>query len=83
MNASIKSILLLLLFFVISCKWQSYKDNAFPVYDGALLWTQIINHAEWNERYDHEAIAFNNNLWVLGGYNPGQIQGDTFRKSAQ
>lgn len=61
-----------------SCKWQSYSDYALPEYDGALTWTQIVKNSEWSDRYDHEATAFKNKLWILGGYNPGQVSGDTY-----
>ncbi|MCK5537654.1 MAG: hypothetical protein KAI79_12565 [Bacteroidales bacterium] len=71
-------ILLFLVLVASACEIVTYKEFALPEYDGALNWQQIVKNAEWENRYDHEAIAFNNKLWVIGGYNPGQVKGDTY-----
>lgn len=78
MNKNLFVLLISIVFFLGSCKFQSYKDFGLPEYDGALTWTQIVKNAEWSNRYDHEAVVYNNKLWVLGGYNPGQVSGDTY-----
>jgi len=75
-----KSIYLILLTLVIlpSCEYVSYREWALPEYDGELEWTNITKKADWPERYDHAAVAYDNKLWIAGGYNPGQVKGDTY-----
>lgn len=63
---------------LLSCEPRSFKSNNFPEYDGALEWERIIKNAEWSNRYDHQAVVFDNKLWVIGGYNPGKFSGDSY-----
>lgn len=68
----------LLLIALVSCKPQSYSDYALPEYDGALSWTEVNSKAEWSKRYDHKVVVFDNQMWLLGGYTPGNVRGDSY-----
>jgi hypothetical protein len=61
-----------------ACEPRSFKSNNFPEYDGALEWERITKNADWSNRYDHQAVVFDNKLWVIGGYNPGKFSGDSY-----
>jgi len=60
------------------CEFESYNDYALPEYDGEFNWVEVTRHAAWSNRYDHASVVFNNKIWVIGGYNPGQVKGDTY-----
>ncbi|MFZ5941002.1 MAG: hypothetical protein ACOYXB_10565 [Bacteroidota bacterium] len=60
------------------CEFESYRDYQVPSYEGAFTWTRATEHAAWPNRQDFAAAAFKNRLWVFGGYNPGQVSGDTY-----
>lgn len=60
------------------CEFESYKDYRNPPYEGTFTWTQVTKKAEWSNRWDHTSLSFDNRIWVLGGYNPGKITGDTY-----
>ena len=60
------------------CEFQSFKDYEYAPYDGEFEWEQLTKNAEWPNRYGHAALAFDNKLWVFGGYNPGVVKGDTY-----
>ena len=70
--------LVILTFFFSSCEIVTFKDYALPQYDGALTWERVVKNAEWSNRYDHAVVLFDNKLWLTGGYNPGQVRGDTY-----
>ena len=78
MNKLLNLTILILSVNLAGCEYVSYKEWALPAYDGDLDWHQIIEKAEWPERFDHAAVAFDGKLWVMGGYNPGQVKGDTY-----
>lgn len=61
-----------------SCEFQSYEEHEAKVYDGVLSYRQITGKADWKNRYDHAALAYDGKLWVLGGYNPGEVKTDTY-----
>lgn len=61
-----------------SCEYMSYEEFSIKPYDGALTFTEVTKKAEWSNRFDHATVAYDNKLWVLGGYNPGQVVGDTY-----
>lgn len=65
-------------FLLNSCEFQSYSDFEFPSYDGEFTWTQLTKNAEWPNRYGHDALVYNQKIWVIGGYNPGAVFGDTY-----
>ncbi len=71
-------VLIITSFIFTSCEIVTFKDYALPPYDGALTWERVVKNAEWSNRYDHAAEVFDNKLWVTGGYNPGQVSGDTY-----
>jgi hypothetical protein len=76
-----KQILILavpLTFGLAGCEFQSFKDYEIPPYDGDFTWTRVTANAPWCNRQDLGAAEFNNKLWVLGGYNPGMLKGDTY-----
>jgi hypothetical protein len=60
------------------CEFQSYKEYRTPSYDGAFTWTRVTKSAPWSNRLDHTSVSYNNRIWVMGGYNPGAIKGDTY-----
>ncbi len=60
------------------CEFESYKDFGIKPYDGSLTFTQVTKKAAWKDRYGHAAAAFDGKLWILGGYNPGELKGDTY-----
>ena len=81
MTKFFSSILFTLLVTVVintSCERISFKEYNPDPYDGTLKWERIIKNAAWSNRYDHQVTVFNNNLWLAGGYNPGQVKGDTY-----
>ena len=61
-----------------ACEFESYKDYRNPDYEGVFTWTEVNRKADWSNRLDHSSAWFNNKLWVMGGYNPGMITGDTY-----
>jgi len=63
---------------LLGCEFQSFEDYEYKPYDGEFQWTQLTKNAEWPNRYGHAALAYDNKLWVFGGYNPGVIKGDTY-----
>ncbi|NCB01748.1 MAG: hypothetical protein EOM67_06225 [Spirochaetia bacterium] len=70
------AIILVASFFLLStgCDgplFQSYSQFELPAYDGDLSWSLVKGDAPWSNRYDHAVVAFDDNLWVLGGYSPG------------
>lgn len=60
------------------CEPMSFKEFSMPPYDGIFTWTQITKKAEWSNRVDHAGVAFQNKMWILGGYDMGRMKGDTF-----
>lgn len=74
----IRKIWLLPLLALWSCEFQSYEEFESKPYDGVFTYTQVTKKAEWKNRFDHAAVAFNGKMWVLGGYNPGEVRGDTY-----
>ena len=70
-------VILCLAFFVLqSC--GNLEEHALNEYDGALNWQQITKKAEWNKRWDHEVAVLNDELYLVGGYNQGQFNGDPY-----
>lgn len=67
----------LLLSSISSCKRISWDDYKLTDYDGDLLWEQVTEKAAWDNRYDHESVVFNDHIWIIGGYNPGN-SGDSY-----
>jgi len=61
-----------------ACEFETYREYRIPAYEGAFTWTEVTNKANWSNRLDHSSAWFNNRLWVMGGYNPGVISGDTY-----
>lgn len=61
-----------------ACEIVTFEEYALLEYDGDLLWTEVINDADWSNRLDHDATVFENKMWVSGGYNPGRSNGDPY-----
>ena len=61
-----------------ACEFESYKEYRTPEYEGVFTWTEITKKADWSNRLDHSSVWFNDRLWVMGGYNPGKVSGDTY-----
>ena len=72
------SILAIVAVFISSCEFESYKDYDFKEYDGSLEWTRLVKNADWPNRFGHTAVTYDNKIWVIGGYNPGVVKGDTY-----
>ncbi len=53
-----------------------YGENGPAAYDGELSWNREVADAPWSNRWDHAAVVFKDNIWVLGGYDPTQ-RGDS------
>jgi hypothetical protein len=49
-----------------------YFDDIWSSTDG-LNWRRAIAHAPWGPRWSHQAIVFNDRLWILGGYGETDI----------
>lgn len=71
-------LLIILPAFLASCEFISFEEYEIPPYDGDFTWTKVTGDAQWSNRLDHAAVAYKNKLWVFGGYNPGQMKGDTY-----
>jgi hypothetical protein len=61
-----------------SCEFESYSEYRTPEYDGAFSWTEVTRSAGWSNRWDHTSLYYNDRLWIIGGYNPGAVSGDTY-----
>ncbi|HBB93089.1 MAG TPA: hypothetical protein DC042_15590 [Bacteroidales bacterium] len=62
------------------CEFQSFEDYEIPPYDGDFTWTKVTGNAQWCNRQDLAAVAYQDKLWVLGGFNPGQVTGDPYQE---
>lgn len=71
-------LLLLSSLLLNSCEFQSYEEYGIKPYDGALSFTEITKKSQWKNRFDHAVVSYKDKLWVLGGYNPGEVKGDTY-----
>jgi hypothetical protein len=63
---------------ISSCEFQSYSDYKIPPYQGILKFTEVSPEADWSNRYEHAAVSFKDRLWIIGGYNPGEMKSDTY-----
>lgn len=61
-----------------SCEFESYREYRTPDYEGVFEWTEVSKKAEWSNRFDHTSLSYNGRLWVMGGYFPGMVSGDTY-----
>lgn len=61
-----------------SCERITFEDYALIEYDGQLTWQLETEEADWPDRIDPEVVVFQNKLWVMGGYNPGEMKGDSY-----
>lgn len=66
----------LILLLLQSC--SKISDWELAEYDGELNWTEITDKAEWDKRLDHEVAVLNDELYLVGGYNPGVVSGDPY-----
>ena len=77
MNKIISTIVVAVLL-LTSCEFQSYGDYEIKPYQGVLTFSEVSKKAEWKNRYEHAAVAYKGKIWILGGYNPGEIRKDTY-----
>ncbi|MDA3823968.1 MAG: hypothetical protein PF450_15345 [Bacteroidales bacterium] len=75
-NIWVLPILTMLL--VTGCEYKSYEEHEIDPYDGILTFTEVNKKADWKNRYEHASVAFDGKIWVLGGYNPGEVRNDTY-----
>lgn len=61
-----------------ACEFMSYQEYALPEYDGDLVWEEVSTNADWKNRWDHAAVAFDGKMWIAGGYNSGEMKADTY-----
>jgi hypothetical protein len=78
MKRFFSNLIFLLLILLPGCELMTYDEFELPPYDGNLTWTQVTPAAQWPERLDFAAVAFDNRLWVMGGYNAGVRKGDPY-----
>jgi hypothetical protein len=69
---------ILLALFATGCEYKSYEEHEIDPYDGILTFTEVNRKADWKNRYEHAAVAFDGKIWVMGGYNPGEVRNDTY-----
>jgi hypothetical protein len=70
--------LILAALWICSCEPISYKEYRMEPYTGAFTWELVTKKAEWSNRYDLAAVAFQGKLWIFGGYDSGRTRGDTY-----
>lgn len=65
---------------VLFTGWEriTLEEYALKEYDGNLTWKEVAKHADWSDRYNPEVVVFDNKMWVIGGYNPGEKDGDSY-----
>ncbi|HER07904.1 MAG TPA: hypothetical protein ENO20_03245 [Bacteroides sp.] len=69
---------LAILFLLSSCEFESYRDYRVPPYEGIFTWNEVTDEASWCNRFDHTSVWYGGRLWIMGGYNPGKVKGDTY-----
>ncbi|MFO7669657.1 MAG: hypothetical protein R6W31_08375 [Bacteroidales bacterium] len=75
----ISSLLLIAtVLFLTSCDPMSYSEWGMEPYTGAFTWKEVTKKAQWSNRSDHAAVAFQGKLWIFGGYDGGRTRGDTY-----
>ena len=55
-----------------------YFNDVWNTADG-VHWTQVAKSATWSPRQMHDVGAFDNRLWVMGGYNEHAAPGEKTR----
>ncbi len=66
------------LLFLWGCEFTSYEEHESKPYDGVFTYTEATKKAEWKNRFDHAAVAYDGKMWIFGGYNPGEVRNDTY-----
>ena len=74
----VHQLMMLCLFLLIFSSCSKLSDWTLTEYDGNLDWEQITKKAEWDKRLDHEVAVLNDELYLVGGYNPGKVKGDPY-----
>ena len=70
--------LLCSLLMIQACTKLFYPVYPIPEYTGSISWELINKKADWYGRWDHSAVSFQQKIWIFGGYNPGQVKGDSY-----
>jgi len=78
MRHNVAILLILSVFVMTGCEFQSYEKFGIDPYDGDLTFNQVTKKAAWENRFDHASLAYDGKLWIMGGYNPGEVTGDTY-----
>jgi len=60
------------------CSKLIYDVYPVPEYTGSLIWEEVSEVSAWAGRWDHALVVFKDKLWVIGGYNPGSREGDSY-----
>ena len=77
-NINGRFLIIVCISFIVLQSCGKLEEFALNEYDGALNWQQITKKAEWDKRLDHEVAILNDELYLAGGYNPGQFNGDPY-----
>ena len=78
MKKSLAIIVCLILFSIAGCEFISFDEHNVDEYTGDFTWTQIVKNADWDNRWDHASLVFNDKLWIIGGYNSGNHGQDPY-----
>ena len=54
----------------------SRSNDVWRSTNGGTNWEQVTNSAQWSKRTRHQALFYNNQLWVLGGLNVSSVNGN-------
>lgn len=78
----IRKIIFLILFagFLIfpACSKWIFPVYPIPEYSGSMTWEMVTKKAEWQGRWDHASISFDDKIWIFGGFSSGEIGRDNY-----
>jgi hypothetical protein len=74
------TLIFALMLILTGCEFVSFDEYKIPTYDGAFTWTQVTKNAQWSNRQDFPAVAYQGKLWIFGGYYAGEMKGDTYHE---
>ncbi len=72
------NLLIVTVLFLTSCDPMSYSEWGMEPYTGVFTWKEVTKKAQWSNRSDHAAVAYQGKLWIFGGYDGGRTSGDTY-----
>ena len=72
------AFVLLICLLTTSCSKVIFEVYPIPEYTGTMTWKQVENDVSWTGRWDHASVVYQNKIWVLGGYNSGNRDQDSY-----